>query len=285
MTTAASAIWREPIEPIGSMAAAGNAARGFFASVMSGPKRLWTWLRSALHLDAVASATKSIWHKIAGWAISFKNFMGFPGMLGMGLLTVSTDSGRKMLDFLLGKPLRFLGRMFGKGWGAVETFFEAHLGTPGTWISNRMADVEEFFIGNGSTTTGVVGWVVGFYFDHIASYLNTHHWLMKIATVLGTYLVGYKAIGALALIPMGGFMLGLLQWLAGAVLGIWIFILLMDAFFGEESLPVVVVVATDKADADAAAHATTKESVPNLKTTPINRAEKRHAQAGRPIKR
>lgn len=189
--------------------------------LVSAPGRFWGWLKRVLHLQPAVDKIKAAYVWGANALRSLISAMGLPGLTGLGLLTVSTGPGRWLLRVLTA-PVRWVGSMLAKTWDGVENFFTGNLGGFGTWVADRMADVEEFFFGtmaNGKPyKLGLFGRVKSFWNQHISRHMATNSVFMRVLRVVGTALFGLQVIAALPLLGLAGSTLVYTTYAAKAVL-------------------------------------------------------------------
>ena len=219
MTATAAALSREPRftlihggESEGFLAQSRNAASRFWGWITSAPRRFWGWLKDTLHLQPAVDFIRDGARSSMGVLRSIRDAMGASGLTGLGMVTISTESGRKVGGFLM-RPVGWAFRMAGQGWTGTKHFMLAHLGTPGTWVGNRMGDVEAVLYGEDGIS-GVVGAVSSFYTKYVARHLLLDGTMMRIVRLIGTALFAASLINALSLVPwlLGGYLVAA-QWI------------------------------------------------------------------------
>jgi hypothetical protein len=219
-------------ENIGLFAQAKNWLAKVWGKLSSAPARFWQWIKKTLHLqpavDGVTSAAKWCWAVVQKAAGHF----GWTGAAASGMLVVSTKAGRKTFGFLIGRPLRWLGGLVRSAWFWTENFLADHLGSPGTWVSARMSDFDNWLLPADpkSKKLGVIGTIKAFWAKHIASHMMLDNTLMRVVRVIGTILFGTLLIDGLALIGLGGALVAT-QWVLG--LGIMASVCWQGYFLGE----------------------------------------------------
>jgi hypothetical protein len=222
MTATAAALSREPRFTLihggaqeGFLAQVRNAASRAWGWFTSAPGRFWGWFKDTLHLQPAVNFVKDGARSTFGVMRATRDAMGIQGLSGLGMLTISTASGRKVGGFLL-KPLEWLVRGVAWVWDETKIFLLGHLGSPGSWVANRMGDWEDLMIGEDGIS-GVTGSVMGFYFKHVSRHFKLDGTAMRIVRLVGTALFGAQLIYAVAALPwlLGGYLVAT-QWILAA---------------------------------------------------------------------
>ena len=189
-------------------------------------RNAWDWLVRNLHLETARDYMAAAWNWLRLQLSRGMNFFGASGMAGLGLLGIASATGRKVLGFLW-RPVGWVLKTLLKGWVFVEDSLHSDKREGGlrNWLSERMADVREFFIGNiaeDGEKKGIIGAGIGLYFKYVYPLLRLDTIQMKAARSLGWLMVGLKLIAAIAFLPLGGTMLSILTVLgyAGLAYGV-----------------------------------------------------------------
>lgn len=172
---------------------------------MSLPRRIMRRLVEVFHLEGVIEAVKSGWAWLktkAAWAM---DMMGVSGMLGLGMISLSTGTGRSAIGYAL-KPIGWLG----KGLSWVDEKVKAglmKLGKPGIWVASKIEDTESWFIKKG---LAVKGW----WNKNVAKHVKLDSTPMRTARLGGVLLLARRAILAFGLpLPV--------SYLLGAIVAVW----------------------------------------------------------------
>lgn len=178
-------------------------------AVKATASRLWNWMRRTLHLDPVVEHIKTGARWVFTKAKVVAHWLGLPGFLGAGLMTVSTSSGRRFLDNTIGAVARAIGS--GINW-CVTMLVRGldHLGAPGRWAADRIVDVHEFFVGN-IGKPGLVEQVKSFVSGTMS--MDTPN---RKAVFSGLTLVGYTMLGLRLLTVFSGGLIGMAVAVAAA---------------------------------------------------------------------
>lgn len=164
----------------------------------------WNWVRETFHLDAVTSRVSNGYRWAKDKVATGARFLGRPGMAGLGMLTISTSTGRKVLRQVF-RPIGWVLKMIGEGYVWVEeTLSNDGNGGIRNWISNRMADGREFLFGNAGKT-GVIPAAALWTITHTGRHLLVDSFVMRSLRAVGTFLLGMRGVALLALLPLGGF--------------------------------------------------------------------------------
>ena len=179
-----------------SRAAAGR-AKDF---ILAAPKAAWNWLSQNATIAAAGGWVKA---RVASAAA----FMGTSGLVGAGILAVSTDTGRKVLNTAFA-PVRWGGRLLSKAVRGIANF-AGNFGRPGRWVARQILTGHDMVAGN-TNRPGLVGRVKYFYNDHIKYTARTTGPIMYTAKAVGLWLTAGPAIGLATMLPWGA-----LAWLTG----------------------------------------------------------------------
>lgn len=178
-------------------------AGNFWSWLSEAPGRFWGWLKKTFHLQPLVDKVKAA----ATWTVNgiraFCQAMGFSGLSGLGLLTVTTGFGRWMIKTFVVTPVNWLLGRAADGWRGVSNFFANNLGSFGNWMANRMGDVEDFFWGT-TTNEGLFPRITRFYREHIAAHIELNSVAMRVLRLVGTCLFGIQLIAALPLLGLTG---------------------------------------------------------------------------------
>lgn len=174
----------------------------FWGWVTGGLAKAWSWVKQTLHLQGAMDWTKATFMKGVGYARSTVSALGWSGVGGFGLLTISTKAGRMVLHYLVGVPIGGVTKGIGWSWVKTENFFSDNLGSFGTWIADRMTSVDTWLYGVDGVH-GVVGTVTGWYIANIKSHLHLDSIAMRSVRLAGTMLFGVQVIAALPLLLAG----------------------------------------------------------------------------------
>ena len=216
MTAAAAATQREPRMRLAVDNTASPSMRGFALQVRAAGRRAWDWLtrlpRAAwnkadewFHVRSATSWFRGIWGWVRNKVAAAGRILGWSGASGVGMLAVSTEIGRGALRLAF-TPVRWGFGLFAKGWNWSIEQLHLHLGAPGTWVADRMVDLEEFLIGK-DTHSGIIGRGWGLYQEWVAPWLTLDGIIMAGVRTAGFALTSLKAMGLLTLLPLGGFLL------------------------------------------------------------------------------
>jgi hypothetical protein len=225
MTAGAARLEREPsLRLIRSEDAPGFASsvrdgvRTFFGRVTGFFSRAWNWVKQTLHLDAVQEQVVSgyRWARMQGARVV--TLLGTDGLLGAGLLAVSTSPGRSVLGFLL-KPVTWALDLVAKGYTWIErALSNSSTGGVRNWLSARMRSLREFLFGEPALTVvgakstkrerkiGVVNTAILWFAKTFGGIFATTSVPMRIARSVGTFLFGRRLVMALPLLPLGAFL-------------------------------------------------------------------------------
>jgi len=279
------------MEKMGLLLRAKAAASEGLNRLMATPRRAWGWLVRTLHLEAVSENAKAAANWAKSKASGLAQFMGTNGMIGAGLLMVSTENGRSLAGLML-RPLGWALRLFGKVWSGTQSFAGDHLGSPGRWVANRMADIGRVVVGDGDDL-GLTGKAAGLWLKYVTPYTHLNGLPMMSARLVGTLLVAPKVLALVALLPLG-FLAAPAAYLTTTVISIASIIMGMDVFlsakakFSKDKRPRKLVLAEEN---DGSVHiassavttqsgkvsdATEHDTIPPT-AEPTNRAEKRAA--------
>jgi hypothetical protein len=152
-----------------------------------------------------------------GWARAMLSriagVIGWQGGAGMGLVLVSTDRGRSLLDNTVGSAVRTVGRVirwfYRKGHSAME-----HLWAPGRAV-NKATDWAIEGVNKGINRTKK------FYNEHLERYLDVDSVQMNLTKTFGFALIGFRIA---ALIPNP-----IVAGLVGFVVAVYVVIELINA--------------------------------------------------------
>ena len=180
-----------------------STAGNFWTWLSEAPGRFWGWLKRTFHLQPLVDKVKAA----AAWTVdgirAFCKAMGFSGLSGLGLLTVTTSFGRWMIATFVVAPINWVLGRAADGWAGVSNFFANNLGGFGNWMANRMGDIEDFFWGT-TTKEGLFPRIERFYREHIARHLDLGSVAMRVLRLVGTCLFGIQLIAALPLLGLVG---------------------------------------------------------------------------------
>lgn len=168
-------------------------ARGLFRRAVAYVKSGWARVSEALHLDAVTTRVRGALAYAKAKAIAGIRIIGGDGFAGLGLLSISTEAGRKVLGFVL-RPVGWVLRGIGTAYCWVEeTVDNDGKGGIRTWVANRMGDVREFFFGN-LGKDGVIPTALFWVVSNFGEYIHVDSLQMRALRAGGTALVGRRAI-------------------------------------------------------------------------------------------
>jgi hypothetical protein len=228
MTLAAAATMKPP--PVNLNGATTAEQMGFFVALKTNaartlafiaalPKRAWGWAVRTLHLERLGQMGQAALGWLRTIVTNVTGFLGISGMIGAGLMLVSTKGGRRTLYWATA-PLRWVGRLADSAFlGTVNLIAKA--GRPGEWVADRLMDGYELVFGS-KTTGGRMGMVptVGDWLSiHVKPWFNVHHPAMYAARGLGFLLLFGKVIALAGLIPWG-WLAVTIQILAGIGMGL-----------------------------------------------------------------
>jgi hypothetical protein len=238
MTAGAARLEREPsLRLIKSDSAPGfassvrNGVRTFFGRIAGFFSSAWNWVKKTLHLDAVGEQVSAgyRWARMQGARVV--TLLGTDGLIGAGLLTLSTSTGRSVVGFLL-KPVSWALDLVAKGYTWLErTLANKSKGGVRNWLSDRMRSVREFLFGEPTLTVvgakstkaerkvGVVNTAILWFAKTFSGIFTPTSVPMRIARSLGTFLLGRRGVMLLPLLPLGA-LLTPAMFLAGG-LTIW----------------------------------------------------------------
>lgn len=182
------------------------------------------WLRRTLHLDAVADLAKGVWGWVRDKVTIGAQFLGTSGMVGAGMVAISTHTGRKALGFAL-KPIGWGLGLIGRGYVALENLLHSDDRDGGVrnGISKTMGDVREYFFGTGTSASdgGLIGRAAVWAILNVGPYFKVGSLAMGLVNSIGMMLLAPRLFAAIALLPLGVFTLPaqliLAAWLALAV--------------------------------------------------------------------
>lgn len=257
-------------------------ARQAFNFITSLPKSAWAWARSTFHLEALETRVVGA----LGWArrvlMSGVRALGTTGLLGAGLLTASTGSGRKFLGYLL-MPVVAAGQLLIRGWAWTENalFVEEPrhgLDRVRNFASERMADVRCFLFGAGTTENryGILGNLAVKAMIKVGPYLTLDSKTMRVTRGIGALLFGAKLFTIAPMLPVAGWVV----FLAQAVIATTTFVAAGEPLLSvaEEVTGIRVSTGTKKEGEQAAKVAATVTEIPVKEgPAPSNRAAKRAA--------
>ena len=198
---------------MGLLVRAKIAAQRTTAAIMAMPKAAWGWAVRTLHLEAAGQAAGGMLGWIRTKSMTAISYLGAPFFMGAGMIALSTGSGRSAIRNGF-RPIGWAIGLVDKVWCRIATFADDHLGQPGSFISDRMMDVEEFFAGN-SRKPGLVARSVDLYNAHVAKWLATDSLIMRGLRTTGLGLVGAKLVAIAGLLPLGMFTV-VAQYVVGA---------------------------------------------------------------------
>lgn len=174
------------------------------ARAMSLPKRIWRKMVEVFHLDPVINAVKAGWSWLKDKATWAGEILGTGGLVGLGLLSLTTDSGRSVWSYAL-KPVGWLGR--GISWLNDKMKAGLHrLGRPGIWVADKIEDTENWFIKKGTETAK-------WWDKRVAKHVKTDSATMRTARLGGVLLVTRSLLMAALPLPV--------KYLLGAAVAVW----------------------------------------------------------------
>lgn len=179
--------------------------------MLASGRAAWGWIERTFHLEAVKDYTSSGYNWLKTQIRAGAAWLGGSGVTGLGLLTIATQTGRNILHFLW-RPVGWVLKSFLKGWDFIEQSLHSDKREGGirNWLSDRMANVREFFIGDAdpdSDRIGVIGGAIALYFKYVYPLLRLDSFQMKAARTLGSLMFGLKVVAAIAFLPFSGMFL------------------------------------------------------------------------------
>lgn len=192
-------------------------AKGFFVSakdtVVGAARSAWGWLRRTLHLDSAVEVVQDSY----GWAKSkvttATRFLGTSGTVGVGMLAVSTSTGRGILRLAF-KPIAWLLGRLGAGYATLEAALVDSRFAPLSWMGHQMANARIWAFGNPANDEdhGVFGRSLLWGAKHIGPRLHLESRAMRATRVLGMVLVAAKVIPLLSMLPVLAGLAQVLAW-------------------------------------------------------------------------
>lgn len=270
-----------------ALLAAKAKARAAYDFVVSIPKSAWAWARETFHLGAVETKVTGFFGWLKAKVVSVARMLGRTGLIGAGMLTVSTADGRRLLG-MLAKPFVWAGKAITSVWSKIEDLLFVEdpsnaLDSARNFVSERMADLREFLFGSGTTANryGFLGNLAVKALIKVGPYLALDSKTMLTTRGIGAALFGAKLFTLASLLPVAG-------WIVFAVQAF----IVMSTFVGAgepllqvaEQVTGIKVTATKKEGTEAAKVAATVTDIPVKAAAPTaapNRAAKR-AQDRRP---
>ena len=164
----------------------------------------WGWIRSTFHLDAAAEVVKDGYHYAADKVAVAGRFLGTSGGAGLGMLAVSTHTGRRLMGYVL-KPVGWILRKI----GAVFAWTEAALrndtnGGIRNWVADRMADSRFWAFGTGvGSEHGVIGNAMIWTAKNVGPYLDVDALAMRGTRAVAVALLASKFVPLLGMLPYG----------------------------------------------------------------------------------
>jgi hypothetical protein len=161
---------------------------------LSLPRRIWDWAWEFFNLD-----TATVWIRTAGtWlkrqAVAFGRFAGALGGMGLGLLAVTTETGRSILKNTVGRVLGWFGAALSWAWDTTRSLV-SKLGAPGRWVSARMYNLES---AAKRTAVSVLTW----YSKNIAPHLDLNSLTMRTGRAIGVWAVVIRALHFITPLPL-----------------------------------------------------------------------------------
>ena len=156
-------------------------------------RKAWTWARESF-LDKTYALLKSAAMWVMDKAQWIGGYLGKAGAAGLGLLAVTTKSGRWVLS-------NTIGRVWGWFKKASSFIFDTtlnvldRLGTPGRWVADRLIDVADF-------GTRMTNRIKAFNTKHIASHFALDSKAMAAGQVAGVWLAARQALSLLTFTPL-----------------------------------------------------------------------------------
>lgn len=168
---------------------------GFFRGLWNFVKSGWASVKRALHLDAVFDRVQTGYQWARAKVSAAMRFLGTDGLIGAGMLGISTSTGRRVIGFVL-SPALWLVRKAGMGWLWVESSL-TNQGEGGlrNWLADKMASARVWAVGSvDGKTEGIFEKAVGWVAEHLGRHLLVDSLAMRTLRAVGTFLLGRKLL-------------------------------------------------------------------------------------------
>lgn len=193
-------------ENMGALLRGRRALREYTDRARQSVARAWAWIVRTTHLDTAWEYVKrgAAWvgDKIAAGA----RFLGGGGMIGVGLLGIATETGRKVISGVL-RPVGWLLGMFGRAYVGVENMLHSDEREGGirNWISRRMAGARVWMFGdeNKSNKIGVLPSAMLWGVKHLGKHFHLDSMAMRLSRSAGALLLAPRLMDLLMLLPIG----------------------------------------------------------------------------------
>lgn len=112
-------------------------AAALFNKATSSTRGVFRKIVHTLHLDSAWEAAKAAGGWVKDKALWLGRMLGIPGVLGLGMLGLSTGTGRTVVGSTVGRTLGVAGKVGGWAMGMVTGGLR-HLGRPGRWAADKI---------------------------------------------------------------------------------------------------------------------------------------------------
>lgn len=190
----------------GLLVQAKRLAQQGYDKTMSATRSAVAWVRESF-LDKAMATLATAWGWLADKARWVGDYIGGTGGVGLGMLAITTKTGRTVTKNTLGRV-----------WGWSKTFASwtfritlnglEHLGAPGHWVADRMLDVADL-------GARAVGKAQDFYEKNLSKHFTLGSNAMTVGQLVGGSLVARQALTLASFTPLRyGIIAGLVIWSA-----------------------------------------------------------------------
>lgn len=166
----------------------------------------WGWIKETFHLQAVADTLRGLGGWVADKAVVAGRFLGTSGLVGLGMMAISSETGRSLIGFAL-RPVGWVLELIGKAWVGVENMLHSDKREGGVrnTISVKMGDIREYFFGTGTTSSdgGLVGRAAVWTVKHTMPFLRLDGPTMGLVNLIGAALLTPRIFELVAMAPLG----------------------------------------------------------------------------------